>query len=145
MGKQLSGIVTFIFAFCAAVSAPAQSPDTFARSDRANVSALLTQFPVGGPDMRATIARIVIAEPSLAREVVALSARATAAQKEAIGGGLSDAASFFAKCGVPCAYAAQQVRNAIASADSDTRAARHGGDTDHVARHSRCWQRRSID
>jgi hypothetical protein len=124
MQKRLSGVVALALAFGTPFSAPAQSPDTCARftgTVGAKVSALLSQFPDGGPDLRATVARLVEADPSLAGEVVSVAERATSAQKEAIGGGLADAASFFAKCGAQCRYAQQQVRCAIASADSGTR------------------------
>jgi hypothetical protein len=122
--KQLSAVVAIALAFGAPLSAPAQSPGKctrFSGTVSAKVSALLSQFPQGGPDLQATVARLVEAEPSLAAEVVSLSDNAIAAQKEAIGGGLADAASFFAKCGAQCKSAEQQVRCAIAFADSGTR------------------------
>jgi hypothetical protein len=122
--KHLSGVVALALAFAAPLSAAAQSPDKCARSTgtvSAKVAALLSQFPDGGPALRATVARFVEAEPSLAGEMVSVSDTATAAQKEAIGGGLADAASFFAKCGAQCKYSEQQVCCAITFADSGTR------------------------
>jgi hypothetical protein len=122
--KLLSGIVAIALAFGAPLSAPAQSSDQctrFTGTVSAKVSGLLSQFPQGGPALRATVARLVEGEPSLAGEVVSVSDNATVAQKEAIGGGLADAASFFAKCGAQCKYAEQQVRCATAFADSGTR------------------------
>jgi hypothetical protein len=120
--KHLSGVVAFALAFGAPLSVAAQSPDKCARfAVSAKVADLLSQFPAGGPDLRATVARLVEAEPSLAGEVASVSDSATAAQKEAIGAGLADAASFFAKCGAQCKYAEQQVRNVVACADSGTR------------------------
>jgi hypothetical protein len=122
--KHLSRVVAFALAFGAPLSAPAQSPDTCARftgTVSARVSALLPRFPGGGPDLRAAVARLVEEEPLLSGEVVSLSDNATAAQKEAIGGGLADAAGFFAKCGFQCKGAERQVRCAISLADSGTR------------------------
>jgi hypothetical protein len=122
--KLLSGIVAIALAFGAPLSAPAQSSDQctrFTGTVSAKVSDLLLQFPQAGPALRATVARLVEAEPALAREMVSVSDNATAAQKEAIGAGLADAASFFAKCGVSCKDAEQKVRSAISFADSGTR------------------------
>jgi hypothetical protein len=122
--KHLSGVVVIALALGAPLSAPAQSPGQCARftgTVSAKVSALLSQFPAGGPALRAMVARLVEGDPALAAEVVSVSDNATAAQKEAIGGGLADAASFFAKCGAQCKYAEQQVRCATTFADSGTR------------------------
>jgi hypothetical protein len=86
------------------------------------VSALLAQFPGGGPALRAAVAQLVEAFPSLADQLVLLARNANSAQKEAIGAGLADAANFFAKCGSDfCRGAESRVRTAMNCADAGTR------------------------
>jgi len=63
------------------------------------IAALLAEYPDGGPGLRAAIAGAVEADATLATAVVAASCVANAAQKMAMGAGLGDAASFFAKIG----------------------------------------------
>jgi hypothetical protein len=53
--------------------------------------------------------------------VVFAARNASPGQKEAIGGALADAASFFAKCGAGCGDAEQRIRNATSFADAGTR------------------------
>ena len=86
------------------------------------MAALLARFPVGGPALRAEIARLLEANPSLAREVVAAACRANPNQKEAIGAGLADAANYFAKLGSDWARLAEtEIRTAMQIADPLTR------------------------
>jgi hypothetical protein len=86
------------------------------------VSALLAQFPSGGPALRAAIAQLVETTPSLADEVVLLARNANPAQKEAIGAGLADAANYYAKCGSDfCRGAESRIRIAMNFADAGTR------------------------
>jgi hypothetical protein len=85
------------------------------------VSAMLSQFPAGGPSLRAAVAVLIEADSSLADDVAFAATTATTAQKEAIGGGLADAAGFFAECGASCRNSEQRVRQAISFADSGTR------------------------
>jgi hypothetical protein len=85
------------------------------------VSALPSQFPAGGPGLRAAVAVLVESDASLADDVAFTATTATTAQKEAMGAGLADAASFFAKCGFSCRDRERLVRLAISFADSDTR------------------------
>ena len=86
------------------------------------ISALLAQFPGGGPALRAAVAQLVEAFPSLADEIVFLARNANSAQKEAIGAGLADAANYFAKCGSDfCRGAESRIRTAMNFADAGTR------------------------
>jgi hypothetical protein len=83
---------------------------------------LLTQFPGGGPGLRAAVAWAVEADPSLADVFVLLAKKANRAQKLAIGMGLADAADYFAKCGLDsCRGAESLIRTAMIDADPDTR------------------------
>jgi hypothetical protein len=86
------------------------------------VAALMAQFPNGGPGLRAAIARLLEANPSLADDVVFAARRGNPSQKEAMGEGLADAAAYFAKCGSDsCRGAEGQIRWAIRFADEGTR------------------------
>jgi hypothetical protein len=86
------------------------------------VIALLAQFPNGGPGLRAAIARLLEATPSLADDVVQAARRAKPAQKEAMGAGLADATLYFAKCGSDmCRGYEGQIRWAVRFADDGTR------------------------
>jgi hypothetical protein len=87
------------------------------------ITALLAQFPAGGPGLRAAIAQAVEANPSLAADAVFAAQSGNASQKEAIGSGLADAASFFAKSGSASALQAQaQIQAALTYADAGTQA-----------------------
>jgi hypothetical protein len=86
------------------------------------ITALLAQFPAGGPDLRAAIARAVEMDPSLADDVVFAARTAEASQKLAVGEGLGDAASFFAKIGLDFGRLAEaRIRTAMICADARTR------------------------
>jgi hypothetical protein len=124
MSKHWVGVLAVLFACGSAANAPAGSFNSngqFAGSVSRQVSVLLVRFPAGGPGLRAAVASLVEADSSLADDVAFVATEATAAQKEAIGGGLADAAGFFAKCGSSCKDAEQKVRSAISFADSGTR------------------------
>jgi hypothetical protein len=86
------------------------------------VAALLAEYPQGGPGLRAAVARLTEADPSLAPAEVAAAAKATPEQEAAIGGGLADAEADFAKLGSG-AYAADLITQAIKAADPTTLAA----------------------
>jgi hypothetical protein len=86
------------------------------------ISALLAQFPQGGPALRAAIARAVEADPSLADVAVAMARNASPEQKQAIGAGLADAANYFAKIGLDWARRSEiRIRTAMICADAGTR------------------------
>ena len=86
------------------------------------VTALLAQFPNGGPGLRAAIARLLEANPALADDVVAAARKANPAQKQAMGEGLADATLYFAKCGSDaCRGFEAQIRWAERFADEGTR------------------------
>jgi len=86
------------------------------------MAALLARFPAGGPALRAEIARLLEAYPSLAREVAAAACIANPNQKEAIGAGMADAANYFAKLGSDAARLAEtEIRKAMLIADPITR------------------------
>jgi hypothetical protein len=124
MSRQWVGVLAVLLACGAAAQAPAGSFNSggqFVGSVSPQVSALLSQFPAGGAGLRAAVAVLVEADSSLADDVAFAATTATTAQKEAIGGGLADAAGFFAKCGVTCKNSEQRVRSAISYADSGTR------------------------
>ncbi|HEY1796199.1 MAG TPA: hypothetical protein VGG57_08765 [Stellaceae bacterium] len=88
------------------------------------VAALLSQYPAGGPGLRAAVARLVEAQPDLAAAVVAAAAHATPEQQSAIGAGLGDAYAFFLKIGSDsAAYAENLIRQAVTAADPVTLAA----------------------
>jgi hypothetical protein len=86
------------------------------------ISALLAQFPTGGPGLRAEIARAVEMDPILADVVVSLARNARPEQKQAIGAGLADAANYFAKIGLDWAKRSEaRIRTAMVCADIGTR------------------------
>jgi hypothetical protein len=88
------------------------------------VTALLAQFPYGGPGLRAAIAVLLEANPSLADDVVFAARKANGSQKLAMGLGIVDAARYFAFCGaVPteaCRAAEAFLRQALIFGDFDT-------------------------
>jgi hypothetical protein len=61
----------------------------------AQLTGLLSQFPAGGDGLRAAVAQLVEADPSLVDEVVYAGCKASPSQKEAIGRGLAGAAGYF--------------------------------------------------
>jgi hypothetical protein len=77
------------------------------------VTALLSQFPDGGPGLRAAVAQIIETDASLVDEVVFAARIASPSQKEDIGEGLAGAATYFAKCGAGCSDAERLVRTAM--------------------------------
>jgi hypothetical protein len=86
------------------------------------VTALIAQFPNGGPGLRAAIARLLEANPSLADDVVAAAHRAKPPQKQAIGEGIADATLYLAKCGSDfCKGYEARIRWAANFADEETR------------------------
>ena len=86
------------------------------------LAALLARFPAGGPALRAEIARLLEANPRLAREVAAAACSVSPDQKEAIGAGMADAANYFAKLGSEAARLAEtEIRTAMQIADPLTR------------------------
>jgi hypothetical protein len=108
------------------VGAPAWSPVPRAAAQgigvtNPQVAALLAQYPLGGPGLRAAVARLVEATPSLAGAIVTAAAHATPEQKAAIGAGLGDASAYYAKIGTDvAAYAANQITQAMTGADPIT-------------------------
>src|SRR5215469_18102174 len=109
-----------------AISGPAWPPVPNAAAQTAGpinpqVAALLAQYPQGGPALRAAVARLVEADPSLAAAVVAAAAHATPEQQSAIGAGLGDASAYFAKLSPSTAgYAADLITQAMTAADPTT-------------------------
>ena len=90
----------------------------------ARVTAVLSQFPAGGPSLRAAIALLLESDPTLADDVVFAAREGTRAQNEAIGFGIADAARFFATCITEtCRAAEAALRYAIIFADELTRIA----------------------
>jgi hypothetical protein len=86
------------------------------------ISALLAQFPMGGPALRAAIAAAVEADPFLADVVVSLARTARPEQKQAMGAGLADAANYFAKISLDWAKRSEaRIRTAMLCADIGTR------------------------
>jgi hypothetical protein len=61
----------------------------------AQLTGLLSQFPAGGDGLRAAVAQLVEADPSLVDEVVFAGCDASPSQKEAIGRGLAGTAGYF--------------------------------------------------
>src|SRR5262245_11661246 len=87
------------------------------------ITALLAQFPAGGPGLRAGIALALEANPSLAADAVFAAQSGNAKQKEGIGSGLADAANFFAKTGSTSGLQAKdQIQAALTYADAGTQA-----------------------
>ncbi len=124
MSRRLVGMLAFMLACGTVAPAPAgsfNSSGQFVGSVSARVSGLLSQFAAGGPGLRAAVATLLETDSALADDVAFAATTATSAQKEAIGAGLADAASFFAKCGSSCKDSERQVRSAISFADSGTR------------------------
>lgn len=84
------------------------------------ITALLAQFPNGGPGLRAAIAQAVEINPSLAADAVFAAQSANPSQKEAVGSGLADAATFFGRTGATSSQ--QQVQAALTFADAGIQA-----------------------
>jgi hypothetical protein len=109
----------------ASVPAPAGSfnpQGQFVGAVNPAITALLAQFPNGGPGLRAAIARLLEANPSLADDVVFAARKANPAQKQAMGEGLADATLYFGKCGSDfCRGAESRIRWATRFADEGTR------------------------
>lgn len=92
-----------------------ESRAAITEEDRAAIEAILAQYPSGGPELRAAIARAVAMRPSLAPAVAVLAGAATLPQQQAMGAGLADAANFYAKLATDFAIAAvRQIEAAIA-------------------------------
>jgi hypothetical protein len=125
MQRYLLAALAVVWACGAPALAPAGSfmaTGQFAGTVSPQVTGLLSQFPAGGPELRAAISRLVQTDPALADDAAFAARNASQGQKQAIGAGLADAASVFAKCST-CGVAGQRVRTAISSADQTTRAA----------------------
>src|SRR5713226_9528832 len=96
--------------------APAESFDAQDRSvgtARPKITALLTEFPAGGPWLRAAIARAVEADPSLTADAIFVAGIANTYQRQAIRLGLADAANSFANIGSAALNAERQIRTAL--------------------------------
>lgn len=105
-----------------ATAQPVNHPELCVAIVNPQITALLAQFPAGGPALRAAIARAVEADPSLAPAVIFAARNANPAQKEAIGAGLADAANYYAKCGLDwCRGLEARIRTAMICADPGTR------------------------
>jgi hypothetical protein len=110
------------------VGGPAWSPVSNAEAQDAaainpQVAALLAQYPQGGPGLRAAVARLTEAEPSLAVAEVAAAAHAAPEQEAAIGAGLADAEADFTRLGPNGEAAADLITQAMKAADPATLAA----------------------
>ena len=98
------------------------------------VTTLLARFPNGGPGLRAAIARLLEANPTLADDVVAAARGANPAQKQAMGEGIADATLYFAKCGSDfCKGNEAGIRSATNFADEGTRIGIVIGDAPTIA------------
>jgi hypothetical protein len=93
-------------------------------------SALVAQFPDGGPQLRALIAKLVEVEPTIAEDVVRVARAASPAQQDSIGAGLADASRSFVKLGgLDWARDSDaHIRQAMSTADDRTRAAWSGAE-----------------
>jgi hypothetical protein len=97
------------------------------------VTALLAQFPNGGPGLRAAIAFLLSSEPDLADDVIFAANNGSPGQKEAIGLGVADAAHYFARCiSALCQIAEARLRQALIFADEPTRTAFTDGTNTNV-------------
>ena len=105
-------LILFAFAVPAVGHAQTVSPEA-----QAKVAAILAQYPQGGPGLQAAITAAVEADPSLSAAVVAAAGTATVVQQQAMGVGLSQAASALAASGTPAGQAgAQEIQQALAGA-----------------------------
>jgi hypothetical protein len=88
-------------------------------------STLVAQFPNGGPELSALLAKLVAVQPTLADQIVGIARTANTAQQDAIGTGLGDASRKFGKLAhLAWAHDAEaNIRQAMAGADDRTRAA----------------------
>jgi hypothetical protein len=93
-------------------------------------SDLVAEFPGGGPQLRALIAKLVEVEPTIAADVVRLARAASPAQQDSIGAGLADASRNFARLGgLDWARDSDaQIRRAMGAADDRTWAAWAGAE-----------------
>ena len=117
-------LILFAFAVPAVGHAQTVSPEA-----QAKVAAILAQYPQGGPGLQAAITAAVEADPSLSAAVVAASSTATVVQQQAMGVGLSQAASALAASGTPAGQAgAQEIQQALAGAPATMLVAFAGND-----------------
>jgi hypothetical protein len=86
------------------------------------VTATISQFPAGGPGLRAAIALLLETNPTLADDVILAARGLTTAQRAAIGAGIADAVRYFAICSATdsCHTAEALLRQALLFADSVT-------------------------
>jgi len=110
------------------VSPPAPA-ESFDAQDRTvgtvslEITALLTEFPAGGPWLRTAIARAVEANPSLTADAIFVASTANTCQGQAIRLGLADAANSFANIGSASARSAERrIRTALGAGNPATRA-----------------------
>lgn len=126
MRKFLFAGLLILFAFAVPVAGQAQTVNPAAQ---AKVAAILAQYPNGGAGLQAAIAGAVEADPSLAAAVVAASNTASVVQQQAMGVGLSQAATALAASGTPAGQAgAQQIQQALAGAPAGILVAFAGND-----------------
>jgi hypothetical protein len=120
MRKLLLGIVAAGSIAVPAVAGSFTGTGQFVGLVSPQITSLLSQYPGGGPDLRAAIARAVEANPTLADDTV--FAPANPSQQGAKGAGLADAVKFFANCGLAtCRTAESSIRIAISFGDAGTR------------------------
>jgi hypothetical protein len=122
----------YLLAACAVTcilgALPPASAESFDAQDRSvgtanpKIAALLTEFPAGGPWLRAAIARAVEADPSLTADAIFVANSANTYQRQAIRLGLADAANSFANIGSAGLNAERQIRTALGPGDPDARA-----------------------
>jgi hypothetical protein len=124
MIKVLSRLFVVLCLVCAPGLASAQTA-----SPQDQIAAIIAQFPDGGQPLADAIAAAVEANPSLASAVTQAAIAATSpAVQTALGGGLAEAAVFFANSSSPDAKAAQeQIQAAIAAAPAATLSAFNAG------------------
>lgn len=116
MRKYLLAACAVTCIFGVSPPAPAESVDAQVRTVGTmspKITALLTEFPAGGPWLRAAIARAVEADPSLADDAISVAGIANALQAQAIRLGLADAANFFVNSG--SASAGEAARGILAA------------------------------
>lgn len=112
----MSKVLSRLFVVLCLVGVPALASAQDADSPQAKIAAIIAQYPDGGQPLADAIAAAVEANPSLAGAVTQAALTANSAVQTALGGGLAEAAVFFANSNSPNAQAAQQqIQAAIAS------------------------------
>jgi hypothetical protein len=114
-------VLILAIAIPAVASAQSSGSSTTGTAIDPQVAAMLRTF-AGGPELRAAVASAIEANPGLIDAIIVAARGATLDQKKAIGAGISDAVSYYAKLATDNARLIEaRLQSAMIGADADTR------------------------